>query len=94
MKKVTNTGHGILLSLQTLTDLQRKGFRYVLVKSYSRDNRPDYMEPYYFVLEPLVDLPEDINQKGIYEPLDSQRLSSWANFPGEGAQVFVAPPRP
>jgi len=82
--------HIVELTLQSLEDIRNREFRYVRVNAFSHDNRPDYMEPHYFVLEPIVDIPDDVNKKGIYEPVNSKLLTEWANFPNEGIKVYVA----
>ena len=41
------------LTPAALEELKKKGFRYVIVSGYAHDNRPDYMEAHYFVLEPV-----------------------------------------
>jgi hypothetical protein len=84
-----NFGPSVILTLQTLEELRGRGFRYVSVNAFTTDKRPDYMEPRYFVLVPMKDLPDDINKKGIYEPINSQLLRDWATFPNEGINVFV-----
>lgn len=85
-----NSGRIIELTLQILEELKRSGFRYVRVNAFSHDNRPDYMEPHYFVLEPITDIPDDVNQKGIYEPVDSKLLTEWARLPYERIKVYVS----
>jgi len=89
-KPKENTGRIVELTLQVLEDIKNKGFRYVRVNAFTQDNRPDYMEPHYFVLEPIIDIPDDINKKGIYEPVDSKLLAEWARLAHEGAKVYVA----
>lgn len=89
-KPKERSGRTIELTLQALEELKRSGFRYVRVNAFSYDNRPDYMEPHYFVLEPIVDIPEDVNQKGIYEPVNSKLLAEWASLPHERVKVYVS----
>jgi hypothetical protein len=81
------------LTLQTLEELFNKGFRYVRVNAFSHDNRPDYMDPHYFVLEPIIDIPEDMDKKGIYEPVNSKLLIEWARLPNERTKVYISLPR-
>lgn len=78
------------LTPATLQELKDNGFRYVQVKGFTLDKRLDYMEPHYFVLVPMKELPADPGKKGIYEPIDSKMLTDWANSPNEGAKVFIA----
>jgi hypothetical protein len=77
------------LTLAVLEELQSRGFKYVIVNAFAHDNRPDYMEPHYFVLQPVKQLPEDVNQKGIYEPIESPLLREWAESAHEGTRIFV-----
>lgn len=76
-------------TLQVLEELKNRGFRYVQVNAFTQDKRQDYMEPRYFVLAPIKDLPDDMSEKGIYEPINSQLLIDWANSPDDGIEVFV-----
>jgi hypothetical protein len=73
-----------------LYKLKNKGFRYVQVIGFTSDKRPDYMEPRYFMLVPVKDLPGNQQQKGIYEPIDSKFLLDWASTPNEGVEVLIA----
>jgi len=84
-----NFGPTVVFTLQALEELKNRGFRYVRVNAFTQDKRLDYMEPRYFVLAPIKDLPDDMNKKGIYEPINSQLLIDWANSPDEGIKVFV-----
>lgn len=84
-----NFGPTVLFTLQALEGLKDRGFRYVRVNAFTQDKRPDYMEPHYFVLVPIKDLPDDPAKKGIYEPINSPLLTDWANFPNEGIKVLV-----
>ena len=83
-------GKAVELTLQTLEDLRNRGFQYVRVDAFTQDNRPDYMEPHYFVLEPIIDIPDDVSQKGIYEPINSKLLAEWASLPHEGVKIYVS----
>jgi hypothetical protein len=77
------------LTPAALEELKKKGFKYVIVSGYAHDNRPDYMEAHYFVLEPVKQLPEDVNKKGIYEPIESPLLMEWAKHPHEGTRILI-----
>jgi len=76
-------------TLEELEKLKARGFNLVRVNAFTQDRHMDYMEPRYFMLTPLRNLPDDINQKGIYEPIESELLKSWATNPDEGIKVFV-----
>ena len=77
------------LTSAALHKLKDKGFRYLQVKGFSSDKRLDYMEPRYFILVPLKELPQDTAHKGIYEPIDSDLLEEWANVPGGNTDVLI-----
>jgi len=77
------------LTKQSLQHLKDCGFRFVLIKGCTRDGRVDYIELSYFSLTPVIDLPDDPNKKGIYEPIDSTILMEWASFPDEGLKVII-----
>lgn len=77
-------------TLKALEKLKEQGFHFVRVNAFTQDKHMDYMEPRYFMLIPLKTLPDEINQKGIYEPIESDLLKNWAKFPDEGIKVFVA----
>lgn len=78
------------LTPASLQSLRKKGFRFVQVQGFSPDKHLDYMEPRYFVLVPLKNLPTETDQKGIYEPIESEILTEWANTEDEGFEVFLA----
>jgi len=92
MKNETRENFGAtnLLTPSVLQNLKNKGFRYVQVTGFSSDRKPDYMEPRYFMLVPVKDLPGNQQEQGIYEPIDSKILMDWANSPYEGVEVLVA----
>lgn len=85
-----NYGKAVELTLQILEELKDKGFLYVRVDAFTQDKRSDYMEPRYFMLDPIKDLPDDVNKKGIYEPITSELLTEWANSSHEGIKVYVS----
>jgi hypothetical protein len=78
------------LTTESLQKLKNRGFCYVQVKGFTKDNRPDYMEPDYLMLIPMKELPTDPIQKDIYAPLDSKILLDWARAPNDGIEVRVA----
>lgn len=77
------------LTADALEKLKQKGFRFMQVKGFSSDKRLDYMEPRYFILVPLKELPKDRGHQGIYEPIDSDLLQEWATIPGGNKDVLV-----
>lgn len=78
------------LTPASLQSLRKKGFRYVQVQGFSPDKHLDYMEPRYFVLVPLKNLPSENDKKGIYEPIESNILTEWANTADDGFEVLIA----
>ena len=79
----------IKLTKESLQHLKDSGFRFVLVNAYTTDRRVDYIAPNYITLVPVRDLPKDPNKKEIYEPIDSEILLEWANFPDQGVKVII-----
>ncbi|TDW96842.1 hypothetical protein [Dinghuibacter silviterrae] len=74
------------LTRKILDQLKAAGVQYVTVKGYTLDKRPDYIEPYYILLVPVK---KDSGSLGIYEPIDSQILSGWADG-GTETKILVA----
>jgi hypothetical protein len=88
--QLQNTGAVVILTIQVLKELKEKGFKFVSVNAFTRDRRVDYLEPSYLELVPIKVLPEEKDEKGIYEPIDSRLLAEWANAPDEGIKVLVS----
>lgn len=84
-----NSASAAPFTMEVLNDLKKKGFKYVIVNGFTHDRRPDYMEPYYFVLEPVKVLSEDMDKKGIYEPIESPLLLEWAKYHHENPKILV-----
>jgi hypothetical protein len=78
------------LTRQTLQELKDKGFRFVLVRSYTLDRRVDYIQMNHFALKPVRELPRDPGEMGIFAPIDSDILVDWADG-GGGIQAFIDP---
>jgi hypothetical protein len=66
------------LSLSALDVLKKKGFKYVQIKGLTADKHYEYVEPYYWVLVPMKELPVDPTKRDIYEPINSTILKQWA----------------
>jgi hypothetical protein len=66
------------LSLKALQALETKGYKYVQIKGLTSDKHYEYVEPYYWVLVPMKELPVDPAKRDIYEPIDSDILKQWA----------------
>lgn len=77
------------LTRQTLEKLKEKGYRYVVVESYTIDRRQDFIEMNHFLLKPLKTLPDQPGDMGIYEPIDSPLLDEWADSPDTGIHAFI-----
>jgi hypothetical protein len=84
-----NLGAVTPFTLPALQKLKNRGFRFMQVNGFSSDKRLDYMEPRYFILVPLKDLPTENDRKGIYEPIDSQLMLDWANIPPASSDIFI-----
>jgi hypothetical protein len=84
-----NLGTVTPLTLPALQKLKNKGFRFMQVNGFSSDKRLDYMEPRYFILVPMKDLPAENDRKGIYEPIDSQLLADWAAVSLGNQDMFI-----
>ncbi len=85
-----NFGSTMKLTQQNLQKLKDKGFRYVQVQGFTHDKRLEYIEPHYFMLVPLKNLPDDPDKKGIYEPINSEILDTWASVPNDRVEVLIA----
>jgi len=72
-----------------LERLKERGFRYVIVESYTLDRRLDFIEMNHFLLKPLKELPGQPGELGIFEPIDSHILREWADHPDNGIKAFI-----
>jgi hypothetical protein len=84
-----NFDPSVILTVKVLEDLKENGFQYVKVNAFTCNRREDHIAPQYIVLIPIKDLPKQTNATGIYEPLNSELLQSWASNPDIGASVYV-----
>lgn len=66
------------LSISALKLLEQKGYKYVQIKGLTADKHYEYVEPYYWVLVPMKELPVDPAKRDIYEPINSDILKQWA----------------
>lgn len=78
------------LSVNLLKELQSSGYQYVQVKGYTLEKQAEYVEPHYFMLVPIRELPSDQEQKDIYEPISSELLVQWAEENQDRTEVLVA----
>jgi hypothetical protein len=77
------------LTTENLKTLRDQGFLYVLVNSYSAENRFDHSTFNRLILVPVRELPEAPGQKGIYASIDSEILDEWANQPDNRIDAFI-----
>lgn len=91
---MTKSKSATRLTSQTLQDLKRKGFRFVLVKGYTLDKRLDYIQMNHFTLVPVMELPAEPGAKEIYEPIDSDILQEWADSPDRGLIAYIEQAHP
>jgi hypothetical protein len=91
MKNEIRDGFGAttLFTIAALEALKDKGYRYVQIKGFTADKKLDYMEPRYWVLIPMKELPAGKGEIEIYEPINSQTLVEWATHPHDGMKVLV-----
>ncbi|MEO7768273.1 MAG: hypothetical protein ABIS01_12635 [Ferruginibacter sp.] len=80
----------IPFNVNALIGLQNKGYKFVQVKGLTIDKHFDYVEPYYLLLVPLMELPTEAIRKDIYEPIKSELLYKWATEVNEHPQILVA----
>ena len=62
-----------------IEQLKEKGYKFLQIKGYAHNNRIDYIQPYYLMLIPFKEFPKDPHDIEIYEPTNSEILSSWAD---------------
>jgi hypothetical protein len=93
MRKGISQSHGaVQLDAAVLHDIEKRGYKYVLVKGLTIDKRYDYLAPRFLLLIPLKELPEDPRDKDIYEPIPSPLLEQWAEEPDDHLEVIIAYP--
>ena len=81
--------HSTQLTRQSLEKLKQRGYRYVLVESYTLDRRSEFIEMNHFLLKPIKELPGEPGEMGIFEPIDSHLLGQWADYPDNGIIAFI-----
>ena len=77
-------------NITSLQRLQSNGYKFVQVKGLTIDKHYDYVEPYFLLLVPLMELPTDPFKKDIYEPISSKLLIKWAGETNEFPQIVIA----
>lgn len=76
------------LTRQILDKLKEKGYRYLVVESYTLDRRLDYIELNHFLLKAVKEMPRP-GDLGIFEVIDSPLLLEWADHPDNGISAYV-----
>jgi hypothetical protein len=80
----------IPLTVPALKALQKKGYQYVQVRSFSSDKHYDYVDPRIFIMVPIRERPADNISMEIYEPIGSDLLKRWAEEKDEMTQFLIA----
>lgn len=75
---------------QTVDELDRTGYKFFQIKGLTIDKHFDYTEPYYILLVPIKALPEEQEEKDIYEPINSEIFQKWVNENNEYPKIMVA----
>lgn len=81
----------VKLTPQSLNDLKKRGFRYVVVEGFTNDGRADYIEMTYFLLTPVKDLQDRSGEQGVYTSIDSEMLQKWAVADDGATAVYIQP---
>lgn len=80
------------LTTEALTNLQKKGYKYLQVQGFTIDHHADYVEPHYLMLVPIKELPTEQAKMDIYEPIDSELINSWLKSDADdnGLEIYLA----
>jgi len=78
-KKKANFYPAVPFTRMMLEQLKGKGYKFLQIKGYAHNNRIDYIQPYYLMLIPFKEFPKEPHDIEIYEPINSEILSSWAD---------------
>jgi hypothetical protein len=79
----------VRLTLETLQEVQDRGYKYVLIKDYDVDIHLGYLALKSFTLVPVRELPTAQEFKEIFEPVESEILLSWAQSIDGQLDVFI-----
>ncbi len=80
------------LTPQALLNLQDRGYKFLQIQGFTIDHHAEYVEPNYFMLVPIRELPTNPEKMDIYEPINSELLANWAkdgNF-NQNTSIFLA----
>lgn len=80
------------LTVEALSTLQDKGYKYLQVKGFTLDHHPEYVEPHYIMLVPVRSLSGNRSKMDIYEDIDSSIFKTWANMQrtNENLEILIA----
>jgi len=81
-----------ILCPETLSLLESKGYKFVLVKGLTIDNHYDHVDPHYLILVPVKELPKDPALKDVYAPLHSEILQQWAMEKNDTTEIVITMP--
>jgi hypothetical protein len=80
------------LTIEALTNLQDKGYKYLQVQGFTLDHHPEYVEPHYIMLVPIRNLSTNRSKMDIYEDINSAMIREWATLQksDESLEIFLA----
>ncbi len=80
------------LTSEALSNLEKKGYKYLQVQGFTIDHHAEYVEPHYLMLVPIKKLPTDQAKMEIYEPIDSELIDSWLSTGTDdnGLEIYLA----
>ncbi len=79
----------VAFTQKIVDELERTGYKYFQIKGLTIDRHSDYTEPYYILLVPIKALPEEQENKDIYEPINSEILKKWVTDDNEYPKILV-----
>ncbi len=80
----------VVLDVRALIKLKQMGYKYVQVRGLTVDRHYEYIEPHFLVLIPFKQLSSDMEDKGIYEPLESELIFQWATEINDFTEILIA----
>ena len=80
------------LTMEALARLQNKGYKYLQVQGFTLDHHPEYVEPHYIMLVPIMNLSSSRSKMDIYEDINSSMIAEWATSQkgNESLEIFLA----
>ena len=90
-KAIADSRSGIIpFNISALQSLKKLGYKFVQVRGLTPDNHYEYTEPCFLLLVPIKELPSEAVNKDIYEPIESDILTTWATEKNDTLPVFVS----